>query len=158
LLLLDHIDRIRANILWSKSLITVLVEHNLGFEAEHHERALRHLPGVNFYRDDKRQRVGILTTLQVKHAMCTLTNAMLRETRLSLLSSEKGFVSKDGAAMKRLLLEELETYSYQFKGASSIFSRDQCALSGKVGGMRDDLAIVFQLAVYWTNVMTETSE
>jgi hypothetical protein len=30
---------------WSKSQIKVFVEHNLGFEAEHHERALRHLPG-----------------------------------------------------------------------------------------------------------------
>jgi hypothetical protein len=30
---------------WSKSPITVFVEHNLGFEAEHHERALRHVAG-----------------------------------------------------------------------------------------------------------------
>jgi hypothetical protein len=79
---------------------------------------------------------------------------MLREGRISLLPEANGFISKDGAAMKNLLVEELETYSYQFKAASSIFSRDQCALSGKVGGMRDDLAIVFQLAVYWTNVLT----
>jgi hypothetical protein len=110
--------------------------------------------GVTFYKDAQRQRVGILTTLQVKHAMCTLTNAMLREGRISLLSEAEGFVSRDGAAMKNLLLEELETYSYQFKSAASIFTKDQCALSGKVGGMRDDLAIVFQLAVYWTNVLT----
>ena len=113
-------------------------------------------PGVTFYKDAQRQRVGILTTLQVKHAMCTLTNAMLREGRISLLADATGFVSRDSAAMKHLLLEELETYSYQFKAASSIFSRDQCALSGKVGGMRDDLAIVFQLALYWTNVVTSS--
>ena len=92
---------------------------------------------------------------QVKHAMCTLTNAMLREKRVGMLSSSEGFISRDGAAMKHLLMEELGTYSYQFKAASSIFSRDQCALSGKVGGMRDDLAIVFQLALYWTNVLTD---
>jgi hypothetical protein len=156
LMLIEHIDRIRFNIMWSKSPIMVLVEHNLGFEAEHHERALRHLPNVTFYKDPRRQRVGILTTLQVKHAMCTLTKAMLIEKRISVLKEQEGFVSRDGAAMKRLLMEELETYSYQFKSASSIFSRDQCALSGKVGGMRDDLAIVFQLAVYWTNILTDT--
>jgi hypothetical protein len=29
-------------------------------------------------QDEKRGRVGMLTTQQVKHAMCTLLNAMLR--------------------------------------------------------------------------------
>lgn len=48
-------------------------------QAEHHARALSNLPGVSFYRDEKRGRVGMLTTLDVKHAMCTLTNAMLRQ-------------------------------------------------------------------------------
>jgi hypothetical protein len=114
-MLIAHIERMRNNVMWRKSVITILVEHNLGFEAEHHERALRGLKNVSFYKDCKRQRVGILTTLQVKHAMCTLTNAMLREERVSLLSDEAGFVSTDGKAMKKLLLDELETYSYQFK-------------------------------------------
>jgi hypothetical protein len=116
LMLMDHIHKMRSKVMWAKSNITVFVEHNLGFEAEHHERALRHLPGVTFYKDVQRQRVGILTTLQIKHAMCTLTNAMLREKRISLLS--EGFVSRDSVAMKRLLMEELETYSYQFKVTS----------------------------------------
>ena len=47
-------------------------------QAEHHARALKHLPMVRFYQDDKRGRVGVLTTLDVKHAMCTMLNAMLR--------------------------------------------------------------------------------
>lgn len=51
-------------------------------QAEHHERALRGMHMVRFYKDEKRQRVGVLTTLQVKHAMCTLTNAMLREVHV----------------------------------------------------------------------------
>lgn len=52
--------------------------------------------------------------------------------------------------IKRLLSEQLQIYSYQFKSAATVFNKDQCALSGKVGGMRDDLAISLQLAVYWT--------
>lgn len=52
------------------------------WQAEHHARALQHTPGVHFYRDERRGRVGILTTLPIKHAMCTLTNAMLREGRI----------------------------------------------------------------------------
>lgn len=46
----------------------------------------------------------MLTTLQTKHAMCTLTNAMLREHRLSLSRGDY-FVSKDEIGLKRLLRE-----------------------------------------------------
>ena len=150
LLLIDHIKRIRDGIFWQGSHITIFVEHNLGFESEHHERALRGLPNVSFYRDEKRQRVGILTTLQVKHAACTLVNSMLRENRLSVLPDDE-IVSVEPTSNKKLLQEEMKIYSYQFKSAATVFNKDQCALSGKVGGMCDDLAILLQLAIYWTN-------
>jgi hypothetical protein len=39
----------------------------------------------------------------------------------------------------------------QFKDPSTTFGKQQCCLSGKVGGMRDDLVICLQLAVYWTS-------
>jgi hypothetical protein len=47
-------------------------------QAEHHARALKNVRNVAFYRDEKRGRMGMLTTVEVKHAMCTLLNAMLR--------------------------------------------------------------------------------
>lgn len=52
--------------------------------------------------------------------------------------------------IKRLLRDQLEIYSYQFKQAATVFAKGQVALSGKVGGMRDDLAVLLQLAAYWT--------
>ena len=110
--MIQHINAIREKVQWSRSSILVYVEHNLGFEAEHHERALRGLPGVAFYRDEARQRVGVLTTLQVKHAMCTLTNAMLREGRVSFRESDN-FVSSDEEGIKSLIAEQLRIYSYQ---------------------------------------------
>ena len=62
------------------------------------------------------------------------------------------FISKNCKEneVKALLRDELETYSYQFKSATTVFNKEQVALSGKVGGMRDDLAILLQLAAYWT--------
>ena len=150
LLLIDHISRIRQQVHWCKSPIKIFVEHNLGFEAEHHERALRGLPGTTFYKDEKRQRVGVLTTLPVKHAMCCLTNALLREDRVTVLPNDK-IVSLDPVGVKKLLMDELGMYSYQFKGAATPFTKDQMALSGKFGGQADDLAILFQLAIYWTH-------
>lgn len=120
-------------------------------QAEHHARALHNIQGVRFYRDEKRGRVGILTTLPIKHAMCTLTNAMLREGRICCTQGDY-FISKNckESEVKALLRDELETYSYQFKSATTVFNKEQVALSGKVGGMRDDLAILLQLAAYWT--------
>jgi hypothetical protein len=46
--------------------------------------------------------------------------------------------------------EQLQTFGYQFKSASTVFNKSQMALTGKVGGMRDDLAMCLQLAVYHT--------
>jgi hypothetical protein len=95
-------------------------------QAEHHACALHDLPNVTFYKDERRGRVGILTTLPVKHAMCTLTNAMLRENRICCLHGEN-FVSRNCKEMeiKALLRDEMETYSYQFKSASTIFNKEQ---------------------------------
>lgn len=109
------------------------------------------MKNVRFYQDEKRGRVGVLTTLEVKHAMCTLLNAMLREDRVCCTRGDT-FVCCNGQEdeVKRLLRDELETYSYQYKQATTVFAKGQVALSGKVGGMRDDLAILLQLSAYWT--------
>jgi hypothetical protein len=66
------------------SQVHVIVERNLGFEAEHMERALREEPNVIFYRDVQASRTGVLTTENVKLGAMTLTNIMLREARVHL--------------------------------------------------------------------------
>jgi hypothetical protein len=38
----------------------------------------------------------------------------------------------------------------QFKIPDTVFQRGRYALSGKVGGMKDDIVICLQLGVYWT--------
>jgi len=68
-----------------QSLVVIMVERNLGFEAEHHHRALQGLPGTRHRVDHTAQRYGILTTEEIKHAMCTLLDNMLRERRVSIL-------------------------------------------------------------------------
>jgi len=69
-------------------------------------------------------------------------------------SSQGLFVSKDESGMKTKLREQLQIYSYQFKGAGTVFTKDQMALTGKVGGMKDDLAICLQLALYHTQLQS----
>jgi hypothetical protein len=126
----------------------VFVERNLGFEAEHHKRALDYLPGVSFYVDQKANRVGVLTTEATKHAMATLVVSMLAERRMHILPN---LYSKEPDAMRIRLREQMETYSAQFKQAPDTFGKDKISLSGKVGGMKDDVVIAMQLGIYYSS-------
>ena len=121
----------------------------MGFEAEHHKRALDSLPGVAFHIDNKANRVGVLTTEAIKHAMCQLVVVMLREGRIHV---HKPLVSKDAKGVLLRLREQMEVYSYQYKMAATSFQKDAVAVSGKVGGMKDDICICLQLACYFTQI------
>lgn len=61
-------------------------------------------------------------------------------------------VSRDPKAVRVKLREQMEIYSYQFKTAITTFQKDAVAISGKVGGMKDDICICLQLACYFTQV------
>jgi hypothetical protein len=134
------------------SPVIIYVERNLGFEAEHHKRALDSVPGVTFYIDQKANRVGVLTTEAIKHAMCQMVVVMLQERRIHV---HRPLVSRDEKGMLLRLREQMEVYSYQFKLGANTFQRDRVALSGKVGGMKDDICIALQLACYFTNLETQ---
>jgi hypothetical protein len=131
------------------STIQIFVERNLGFEAEHFERALQFEEHVVFYRDMQANRTGILTTDNVKLAAMTMTNVMLREQRVNLVS-ESVLVSRNPQETRRKIREQLEIYSLQFKTADTVFQKNKFALSGKVGGFKDDIVICLQLGIYWT--------
>jgi hypothetical protein len=49
ILVKDHIMELRKNLYHTLSKVKIYVERNLGFEAEHHHRALHDIPGVEFY-------------------------------------------------------------------------------------------------------------
>lgn len=96
------------------------------------------MPGVFFREDQKNGRVGLLTTNDIKHACATLLNIMLRENRLSILPEDK-LTCKDPKGFMLKLKDQMNVYSYQHKHASDVFGKTRVALSGKVGGMKDDI-------------------
>ncbi len=147
-----HITRIRQDTGRKAARVFIFVERNLGFEAEHHKRALEHIPGVNFYVDHKANRVGVLTTEATKHAMAQLVVSMLAERRIHVLPQ---LYSADPDGVRVRLREQMETYSAQFKAAPDTFGKDRVSLSGKVGGMKDDVCICLQLAAYYTQLETQ---
>ena len=144
-----HISGLRRKPALEFSHITIYVERNLGFEAEHMERELRCDENISFYRDVQAGRVGILTTENVKLGAMTMTNVLLREKRIHLASASE-IVSEEPIPIRVKLHEQLQIYSLQFKTAETVFQKCRYALSGKVGGLKDDLVICLQLGVYWT--------
>ena len=94
-------------------------------------------------------RTGILTTDQVKLGAMTMTNVMLREQRVNLFPADR-LISRDPQEARRKLREQLEIYSLQFKVPENAFQKGRYALSGKVGGFKDDIVICLQLGIYWT--------
>jgi hypothetical protein len=150
--LANHIEQLRNRACHRISEVTIFVERNLGFEAEHHKRALSDIPLVKFYIDQKANRVGVYTSEDVKHAMCQLVNVMLAERRIHLLNP---LISTNPPLVREKLREQLKTYSYQVKLAQNTFQKDRIALSGKVGGCKDDICICLQLACYFSHIESQ---
>jgi len=142
-----HVMRLREIRELTLSEIIIMVERNLGFEAEHHQRALNGLPYTRFRIDHANRRYGILTTEEVKYAMMTLFNNMLRDQRVAF---RQPLLSEDPVAARRRIQEQMKVYSFQFKQAVNCFGKQRVALCGKVGGMKDDVVIALQLAVYYS--------
>ncbi|NBX17952.1 MAG: hypothetical protein EBR09_11360 [Proteobacteria bacterium] len=118
------------------------------FESEHHERALSYLPNTRFRIDHQAKRFGILTTEEVKYAACTLLNTLLRDQRVAFMDP---LLSEDPVGNRKRVEEQLRIYSMQFKQAVNVFGKQRQALSGKVGGMKDDVAIALQLGIYYSS-------
>lgn len=143
-----HIQRLRNLTCFRYSEIVLMVERNLGFEAEHHHRALAGIPNTRHRVDHQAKRYGVLTTEEIKYGMMTLLNNMLREQRVNLLPV---ILSEDPEGNTRRLKEQLSIYSFQFKSAQNAFGKQRVALNGKVGGMKDDICIALQLGIYFSN-------
>jgi hypothetical protein len=132
--------------MWSESRVVIYVEYNLGFEAEHHEKALGGLFATCFRVDLQGRRIGFNTTQSVKHAATEALNVMMREGRVHLMNP---VLSRDPPAMRKLLREQLTVFSYQRKQATDVFGKDRVAISGKVGGMVDDVCCCLILGNYF---------
>ena len=102
--------------------------------------------------DNTANRVGVQTTEATKHAMMQLVVSMLRERRIHMLDP---LLSCNPQLMRTRLREQMETYGIQVKLAANTFQKERIALSGKVGGMHDDICICLQLACYFTQLETQ---
>ena len=99
-----------------------MCERNLGFEAEHHEKALRDLRLVRHRVDREAKRFGILTTEDIKYAMMTLFSTMMRDQRVDV---REPLLSAEPDANRRRLRDQLGIYSFQYKAAANAFGKQR---------------------------------
>ena len=142
-----HIMRIREREVFRFSEIVVMVERNLGFEAEHLFRACHDIPNSVFVRESKDvARIGVLTTLDRKQEFVTFTNVMLRESRI--FAPEHHFVNVQENKARSTLLEQLSYFGYTFSAPDNQFQKERFCISGKGAGGKDDLCMAFLIGVY----------
>lgn len=102
---------------------------------------------MRFRVDRQAGRFGILTTEDVKYGAMMLLKNFLRDQRVAMW---RPLISRDPEGARRRLREQLEVYSFQYKAAQNVFGTQRVALSGKVGGMKDDVVIALQLVMYFS--------
>jgi hypothetical protein len=128
--------------------VVIIVERNLGFEAEHLYRYCRLIPNSSFLRECNSTRIGILTTQVFKMAYVTFLNVLLREERV-LCVSDATFVDSLGQKTRVALHDQLAFFGVSFSAVENQFSKQRMAIGGKTGGGKDDLAMAMLFGLYF---------
>tara|TARA_X000000368_G_scaffold204032_1_gene161029 strand:+ start:644 stop:1273 length:630 start_codon:yes stop_codon:yes gene_type:complete len=129
------------------SPVLVVVERNLGFEAEHLFRACEDIPNTYYVRENNQpSRIGVLTTLPRKQEFVTLTNVLLRESRIFAWETSWTNVQNNGS--RKVLHEQLSYFGYTFSAADNLFQKERFSISGKGAGGKDDLCMAFLIGLY----------
>tara|TARA_Y100000389_G_C17203762_1_gene384985 strand:+ start:188 stop:703 length:516 start_codon:yes stop_codon:yes gene_type:complete len=153
-LLRTHIEAIRTK---SSALhcspVVIVVERNLGFEAEHLFRACKNIENSRFVRESKDpNRIGVITTLERKQEFVALTNVMLRESRIFAWNINWTNVQKNDS--RKVLHEQLSYFGYTFSAPDNLFQKERFSISGKGAGGKDDLCMAFLICVYVAKKLT----
>lgn len=146
----DHVAAVRAqHMALQHSPVVIIVERNLGFEAEHLFRYCRTIPGSSFLYEKGAPRIGILTTQTFKLAYVSFANILLRDERLVCIA-EAAFVDYGRSKSRAALLDQLSFFGFTFSRPENHFQKQRFVIGGKAGGGKDDLAMSFLFGVYFS--------
>ena len=138
-----------AHLALRQSPVVIIVERNLGFEAEHLFRYCRTIPSSYFLYEKGAQRIGILTTQTFKLAYVSFANILLRDERL-ICMEDKNFVDYGRSKSREALLDQLSFFGFTFSRPENHFQKQRFVIGGKAGGGKDDLAMSFLFGVYFS--------
>ena len=116
--------------------VHIIVERNLGFEAEHVYRECRDsVEHCNFVCEPGVDRIGVLTTHTRKLAYVSVMNIMLRDDRIFAVDDTEWIdIGKNNT--RSMLMDQLSFFGF-------LFSRpeEKVAINGKSAGGKDDICM-----------------
>lgn len=147
--LFEHISSVRnRNIELYNSKVIIIIERNLGFEAEHLYRYCKNIPNSRFLHETGKTRIGILTTQSFKLAYVNFMGILLRENRITCMPENK-FTDNAGNKTRVMLQDQLLFFGFSFSNVENQFSKQRVAIGGKTGGGKDDLAMALLFGIYF---------
>jgi len=148
-LLKQHVQMVRSrdeNL--ASSNVCIIVERNLGFEAEHLFRECRDsIPNSAFLCEPGVERIGVLTTHSRKIAYVSVMNNLLRETRIFI--GREHWVDCGNNKTSTMLLEQLSFFGFAFTRPENAFQKEKMAISGKSSGGKDDLCMALLIGLFF---------
>ena len=116
-----------------------------------------YMDNLYVFHDPKKNRPGVWKTKETsEHYRFYTSQALFHETIRfdeDMITVSKGIddtVTLD--KMKHMLQNQLERYHYVTKEPLDAFGQQKKRLTGKTGGVNDDLLIVFMMAITWGRV------
>lgn len=146
-----HIEKIRShNYLFSESKVEIIVERNLGFEAEHVYRECRSsIPNCEFMVEPGVDRIGVLTTHTRKLAYVSVMNIMLKENRI--YCSKDSWVECGENNSRTVLLDQMSFFGFMFTRPDNAFQKEKVAINGKSAGGKDDLCMSLLIGMFFVH-------
>ena len=149
MLMKRHIDAVRSTYsALAYSECRIIVERNLGFEAEHLFRECRGWQNVSFLKEPNSDRIGSLTTANIKLGMTTYLNILLRENRFFVSGTH--FIDTLNNQTRDALFDQMCFFSFVFSAPNTVLQKERFAISGKQAGGKDDLVMACLISVYFS--------
>ena len=148
-LLKQHVQAVRSgDENFACSNVVIIIERNLGFEAEHLFRECRDtIPNSSFLCEPGIERIGVLTTHARKIAYVSVMNNLLRETRIFV--DQEYWVDSGKNKTSTMLLEQLSFFGFAFTRPENAFQKEKVAISGKSSGGKDDLCMALLIGLFF---------
>jgi len=133
------------------STVNIIVERNLGFEAEHvYRECCDSIPNCKFVCEPGIDRIGVLTTHTRKLAYVSVLNIMLRDDRIFGVSVNE-WVDCGANNTRSVLIDQLSFFGFLFSRVENAFQKEKLSINGKSAGGKDDLCMAMLIGVYFVH-------
>jgi len=148
----EHIREVRSNFAEHNfSTVNIIVERNLGFEAEHVYRECREsIHNCEFMCEAGVDRIGVLTTHTRKLAYVSVLNIMLRDNRIFAVDDAQ-WVDGGNNNTRSMLIDQLSFFGFLFSRVDNAFQKEKLSINGKSAGGKDDICMAMLIGIYFVH-------